>query len=285
MHPSTHFKKVPDIYATDVYLSKQNHILSYVSTYEFEHWHSDYEIIMPLSGSFHIKSPFRESTLSVHDLCLIPNFSLHEISPLTENASMYHVCIQQDLVARIRGYQIIRERLRPFSVFRREPSYLPSETMETLLLSLWNDTKQDSGFLESQFEQQIHRLLMHILREMLKTITDFPSERNTSHQTYILTLCKSCCYMKLHAHEPITVNDLAALTPFKPQYYAVLFHNILGVSWLHYLNHIRIEQCMMNTLEKRNFPSFPLSESSKKRISQSLFGDSFYSFEKKYLQF
>lgn len=207
----------------------------YVMSY---HWHTEYEIIRILTGSFTISLDEEEFCTTTGDVIFISSGTLHAGIP----SDCVYECIVFDMDMLLNKDDITRKYIDPIcnrSILIH--SYLPSEDTR-LHETIWN-------LFEAMKEKElgypliIKGALYEIFGTMMERNLFTPASLKTSpNHKRILQLKQALTLIEDHYASTITLEELSKASGMSPKYFCQFFQEMTHKSPIDYLNHYRIER-------------------------------------------
>lgn len=280
------------------FLSKQGNLelfLSDCEDIETEHWHSDFEILMPISGVYSAVFNNKRYSLKKEDICLIPPGSVHSINAESKDSFCLHIRLSDEHYHNQTPFIVSMPYHFPCAVFWKEDSFnRPEDSIqEKLVATLKTILKEANDGIS--FEQTKMKYLFEVfITNVTKyefALMNLPSPRYRSPDNYQNQLVSICSYIRTHGNEALTVHSLASLTEYSDSYFSVLFKNYVGISCTEY---IQITQLLLS-ISYLTEDSLSINEISKlsgfhsirtyHRCFHSFFHCTPQQYRKKYLQF
>lgn len=198
------------------------------------HWHLEYELILVLSGKFHLSLDGKQYILEAGDSAWIGDGVIH--GGLPENC--IYECVVFDLTALLRDTPLCKQTAGEF---------LSNSTLFTGPLTK-NSTEiciADKIFETMEKEQKGYEwvtigLLWQLMGNLLKNAK---SQNNSSAPSrHQITRMKTVLsYIRDNYNQPITLAQLAQFAGMSPRYFCRAFSAMTGMTPMAYLNYYRIE--------------------------------------------
>lgn len=212
------------------------------------HWHSHYEIIRIVSGSFHLTLNSHTRTYHEGDVIFITDGMLHGGSP--EDHSCVYDCIVFDLhillkenhacaktIHDITNHKIIVHTL----ISGSSPMILP--ITDQLIDAL---SGKQTGY-EFMTQGSLYQLFGIVLKEHL-----YEENNSTLADLNRLNSVKNVlAYISENYYNNITLDDLAKTAGMNPKYFCRYFRSMTERTPIDYLNYYRIE-CACEMLSTKN---------------------------------
>jgi AraC-like DNA-binding protein len=209
-----------------------------------------HELILVQQGHGQLAGARESVSLKPQDLIHIPPGKEHRFvdfpgDPLT----LMNLCFEKNL---FRNYIIERSLYDQFMA--EFPSFQPVKLQNQFRQNRINQFLQqvihEQTFQRSGYGTVIHSTLLQLLVFLVRmplaesVKKDFPSHH------YAVTACLE--YMEAHFHQPVSIPQLAEMTPFTERRLATLFKQQTGQTMHQYLNMLRIEYAKKRLLETDN---------------------------------
>ncbi|WP_041139608.1 helix-turn-helix transcriptional regulator [Beduini massiliensis] len=202
------------------------------------HTHRDAELLFCVHGSLDIRIKETIFHLKKEDYLYINLEEAHATICPVENEILV-LQISNDFIRNISNDPNFR--IENETMLEKEKKITEPERVKTLLFQIYSHY----ALKEEGYHLKIYSLLFEVaylfVREF-KEIHHASIEISTlKHQTLIQDIC---LYIKNHYNEPLTLNELSLQFAYTPQYIASLFQNYIGMTFLTYLNSIRIDKSL-----------------------------------------
>ena len=203
------------------------------------HWHTDYEIIMPLENIFTVEVAKKTYVLNPKDIMIIPSGEIHELTapPFGERII---VLFNHSLFLDLYGFDSIKNSCYPCIVLRDSDANSYHPELIRLLEQIADEYVQCNPF----YETYIHSLLINFFiilgRNFNKQEKNVSPNHNHIQHKYIENVLKICKYMNDHCTEELTLDQLATLAGFSKFHFSRIFHEYAGTSYYNYLMKRRI---------------------------------------------
>lgn len=233
------------------------------------HWHEELEILYALNGDTDITVNNQKYPLPKKQFMVVESCQVH--SSYTHNTASMFLCIHiskkqmQQYLSEIELYQI---RCYPQEISNEDfPQYL---AICQLLESLTRLYIENAPIFEMEAQGIILQVLAHLLRHF--STRKAPSLASAD----VLTterIRQVISYVGEHFRDPISLQDISDHLGLSREYFCRFFKKNMGISFLNYLNEIRlthIYQDLINT-------DTPISELAEQNgfTNQKLFNKSF----------
>lgn len=207
------------------------------------HWHKELELIYMIHGHLNICVNGREQTLDDNELFLCNSEEIHITDVRDDNE------VNRYLVVML-SYDFMGQHFADIdSVFFSVDSN--EEAKNEIIFSMKKivdlcEIKNDI-FVDIQKHKEILNIFYLLLRycAVPKKNTFVVSSLKNFNNTKIVIE-----YIEKHYSDEITLNDMAELAELSPAYFSKYFKNITGISFLKYLNSVRLEYALKDMLVK-----------------------------------
>ncbi|MFR5875086.1 MAG: helix-turn-helix domain-containing protein [Eubacterium sp.] len=198
------------------------------------HWHLEYELILVLSGKFHLSIDGKQYLLESGDSAWISDGAIHGGEP--ENC--IYECVVFDLAALLRDTPLCTKSAKEF--LTHSSSYtgkLEKSSINALLADKIFEAMEKE---QNGYEWVTIGLLWQLMGNMLKKQNaDSPDYSHSRQQ--ISKLKAVLTYIRDNYESPITLEELAEIAGMSPRYFCRAFYTMTGKTPIAYLNYYRIE--------------------------------------------
>lgn len=236
------------------------------------HWHDEVEILFPLSGKADIVIDGIRHDLFSRHLLVVESGQVH--SSHSDSSSAMFLCIH-----------VSKSRLK---------NYLPEiETTQIHCISGEIEDNRFEDYLEiCQMLDELTRLYIRgslafrleadgmILQIIAKLIDSFSVPASPSFSSLdtlsVERVHQIISYVEKHFHEQISLNQAASLLGFSREYFCRFFKKSMGISFLQYVNEIRISHIyydllhtdlsILEIMEKNGFTNQKLFNQTFRRL-------------------
>ena len=202
------------------------------------HWHSAYEIIMPLHNSYTVICNDQVYLLEERDILFIFPGCLHSLKAPNEGERL----ILQANYNQIYHIQELDATLAPLApVFHLTPSLNPKIHAEIygLLLHMKEEATSSTPLHGPMMLSYFIQILV-LLGRYLNPSTSKQKSSNTKEKEYAEQFIAICTYINEHCTEDLTLDFIASLSGFSKYHFTRLFKLFANVSFYKYLNQQRI---------------------------------------------
>ena len=253
MNTSTHeiIKIQPDI---------QVYFLNYENTNKLieNHWHSSLEVLLVKSGRVNIQIGKTLHQLNKDDSILINSGDFHSTRCL-EFSQVQLLQIPPRLLSE-------KDASLEHAHFAYPQKSAPLYSEFThLLYELGNIYQKKEAGYALQFSSVLYNFLFLLTKHCHKKISDTEISKNDNNRNRLLLIMN---YVKKNHAEPISLSQVSDLVSLCPEYFCRYFKKHMGLSFLSYVNEIRMNYVyadLLNTdntitqiLEKHGFTNYKL---------------------------
>ena len=200
------------------------------------HWHGSIEIIYVRGGRMEVSEESRHTILDSGDFILINSKSVHS-THWNERLGWYLLQIPQTFIEKYapeaKGLEFFPEREKNPEAFSE---------LQRILEGLPLVYSQEGGFTSLLFLSEILRLL-HILCRYFSESSQSEGRKSLERLEPILD------FIKKHYAEPISLSDAAKKAGLNNEYFCRFFKKNMGVTFLEYLNSVRLEHIYNDLLK------------------------------------
>ena len=210
-----------------------------------KHWHNSLEIIYLMSGELtcYLGSN-KEKVLSAGDFVLVNSRELHAYASKTCTRQLLIQVPYPFLARYIPRIDSVVFRVTPGG--RREGSEKAYFRMQELLFQISRLPREP----ESEFKLRLHSLLFELLYLAVHFFREevLPEEQEKTDK-YIHRLGMVAAYVREHYAEDITLSEISEVVSLNPDYFTRFFKKYMGMTFLDYVNSVRLEHIDMDLLE------------------------------------
>lgn len=203
------------------------------------HWHTDAELIMPLTNIYTAIVNDTRHVLHPGDILIIPPGELHELFA-PESGERMILQFDYCLLRNMEGFDSALHLLRPCFLVTSKDNEEPHRQLRTLLLDMMQAYFSESSFKEAAAYAMLIQFFVILGRTVLNDGNRFLRTNSRKPLKYIEKFLKVCNYIHEHCTEEISVDDLAEMAGFSKFHFSRLFQQFTGVSYYTYLNQHRI---------------------------------------------
>ncbi|TBL70461.1 AraC family transcriptional regulator [Paenibacillus thalictri] len=206
------------------------------------HYHREVEFLAVTEGSIGFQTKREYGTLERGDLVLFGSSQLHRVHK-AHASGLTFIVFQIDLLQHfepgsmpyLNAFAELTEPLGKLNyIFREQPA--AREEAFSLILDIYRETQQRERGYELAISAAIKRLLLLLLRR------DTKGYLQVSRDNDMIRLRPAIDYIELHLHEKIAVDDICRLLNLSYHYFIRHFHQVMGMSFVDYVNYKRIKK-------------------------------------------
>lgn len=196
------------------------------------HWHDHLEIIYLLEGSMHIKYSDFEYSMSGDEFYVINSNKIHEV----QTDGTVKVLLIQIPYMYMKSYIVEYDHIRfeeCYSDRKHEKEY---RKMKSLLDDFLN--------IQNQQEKGYEILLMAKVQEFLYLLYSrysYQAEKDEKETNQIARIKELFQYVSDSYSEPISLSEAAKMVALNKEYFCRIFKRCMGVTFLEYVNLVRID--------------------------------------------
>jgi AraC-like DNA-binding protein len=204
--------------------------------YQPLHWHDEVEILYPLNGDFEITLEGKTYQIPRKHLVVIDSCQVH--STCTHDKMAMYICIHvskkqmQQYIPQIELYQI---RCIPGLIAEEQfAEYLEDCRMMERLMRLY---VEESPVFHMEADGIVLQLFAHLILEFSVQAAPALSKTDALTRSRIQELIT---YVEEHFREHMTLSEIAGHLGLGNEYFCRFFRKNMGISFLDYLNEIRL---------------------------------------------
>jgi len=189
------------------------------------HWHSSLELLYVIDGQLKLTIEGKEHIIGCNEFIAISSGQIHDV----ENTPNHAMVLQVPLIV-MDKFERSPESLN-FDVEKSSNPIAYNEIISMFknLNTAWSNRK--NGYL-----YDVEIALMQILKRLVLFFT-LPEPLKTSAQTPLKDII---IYINEHYKEKITVEKIASIGGYNPNYLSRLFKNITGSTLINYIYQVRL---------------------------------------------
>lgn len=215
------------------------------------HWHSDIEIIMPISGSYTVILSNKKITLSEGSIIIIPSGEIHSLEAPKQGKRLIFQ-VEHALLREVSGFDAAYSRFFPCAIFEKSDDNDESRKLRSLLNKIIQE-KQDNDILAGA---GIHALTLSFFVEAgricLRKGSENSGESHQRQQSYIDTFFNVCKYINEHCAEELSLDVVVNLSGFSKSHFIRLFKDFTGVTYYEYLQNRRMANAELLLIDTGN---------------------------------
>ncbi|WP_342439654.1 AraC family transcriptional regulator [Paenibacillus sp. FSL L8-0436] len=206
------------------------------------HWHNDLEIIYVLEGSIRMGINSETRVLLAGDLAVCSSGDIHYYDSKDNKSKLIFVIFNPSLIGFPAGWPLNMRLISPFRENR--PATPEDEVINSRLSAIMQELLQEHVQKLPHHEQLmiglLHELCALILRNMpLDIVNPHKDKRRITNMKIMQEVLE---YLDVNYMHPITLADAARHANMSLFYFSRFFKSISGMSYIAYLNSIRVNQ-------------------------------------------
>ncbi len=227
-----------------------------------KHWHNSFEVLYVLDGSLEVELDNSHYLLHAEDFILIHPRRVHSTTCRHQNESI----VLQIPYPLLEGNVPNMEHI----LFACAPENITEENAEAAksVRRILRDSLRVYQEKADGYSLKISSLLFELLFVLYRNFSELQDEQNHEGEKYLSRLEHVTSYVKNNYKQDISLTVAADLVGLNPEYFSRFFKKYLGVTFIEYLNTIRLEHCyadLRNTdssiseiIEKNGFRNYKL---------------------------
>ncbi|MDO4521798.1 MAG: AraC family transcriptional regulator [Eubacteriales bacterium] len=203
------------------------------------HWHTPFELIMPISGTYHVLCADQEFHLKEQDILLICPNVLHElIAPPEGERLIFQLAFGHfDL----REIDTITAMLSPAVLVTPEDDAKTHAMLCRLIQEICDEYESISPYRTTFIYGKFLELLGSIARIRSTVFQENQNWSTSRKKEYNEKFLNVCNYINEHFSEDLTLEQIASLSGFSKYHFSRLFSQYMNISFYKYLNQKRID--------------------------------------------
>lgn len=198
------------------------------------HWHLEYELILVLSGKFHLSLDGKQYTLEKGDSAWISDGAVHG----GEAEDCVYECVVFDLTALLRDTPLCTKSAKEF--LTHSSSYTGKLEKNSIQAQLADKIFEAMEKEQNGYEWVTVGLFWQLMGNMLKMNNNGDSDYNQSRRQ-ISKLKAVLAYIKDNYESQTDLDELSEIAGMSPKYFCRAFSAMTGKTPIAYLNYYRIE--------------------------------------------
>lgn len=201
------------------------------------HWHTEYEFVLVLDGTFHLSLDGCDTRLEKGDIALIQGGVVHGGVP----GGCTYECLVLDLFQLLDANTVCRNQLQILldgdtAIVNKFSKGTPVNALADRMFEALE--KEYTGY-----ELTVKGLLLQILGELIKgRLYKTDADINTAASRHTEQLKNSLRYIRKNYGHTVTLRALAEAANMSPKYFCRFFKEMVNRTPIDYLNYYRIER-------------------------------------------
>ncbi|MGN0323094.1 MAG: AraC family transcriptional regulator [Oliverpabstia sp.] len=209
------------------------------------HWHNSLEVLYIASGKMDTGINNSIYHLKRGDLIIINSGDIH-FTRCRDYAKIYVLQVPYPLLnTHIPNYDYVRFQDSDGSVVFSDPAKV--DELSRLMIQMYEITLEQKPGYTLLFSSKLYQFLFILFQ---RYHTDISSRTKQKSDRNLIRLEQVMNYVKSHYTQPISLEDAAQILSLNPEYFCRYFKKYMGMTFLEYVNSIRlyhIHQDLLNT--------------------------------------
>ena len=209
------------------------------------HWHNSLEVLYITSGKMDTGINNSIYHLKRGDLIIINSGDIH-FTRCRDYAKIYVLQVPYPLLnTHIPNYDYVRFQDSDGSVVFSNPAKV--DELSRLMIQMYEITLEQKPGYTLLFSSKLYQFLFILFQ---RYHTDISSRTKQKSDRNLIRLEQVMNYVKSHYTQPISLEDAAQILSLNPEYFCRYFKKYMGMTFLEYVNSIRlyhIHQDLLNT--------------------------------------
>ena len=209
------------------------------------HWHNSLEVLYIASGKLDTGINNAIYHLKRGDLIIINSGDIH-FTRCRDYAKIYVLQVPYPLLnTHIPNYDYVRFQDSDGSVVFSNPAKV--DELSRLMIQMYEITLEQKPGYTLLFSSKLYQFLFTLFQ---RYHTDISSRTKQKSDRNLIRLEQVMNYVKSHYTQPISLEDAAQILSLNPEYFCRYFKKYMGMTFLEYVNSIRlyhIHQDLLNT--------------------------------------
>lgn len=209
------------------------------------HWHNSLEVLYIASGKMDTGINNSIYHLKRGDLIIINSGDIH-FTRCRDYAKIYVLQVPYPLLnTHIPNYDYVRFQDSDGSVVFSNPAKV--DELSRLMIQMYEITLEQKPGYTLLFSSKLYQFLSILFQ---RYHTDISSRTKQKSDRNLIRLEQVMNYVKSHYTQPISLEDAAQILSLNPEYFCRYFKKYMGMTFLEYVNSIRlyhIHQDLLNT--------------------------------------
>ena len=235
-------KHLSGIYETPDYQSSDTQIVLYHNN-EYEnyppHWHTSFELIMPLENGYRVNCGEETFTLREGDILIICPSMIHELfAPETGERIIFQPGLQK---ISIKEMNLLTSVLSPAFLITPEEYPQIIDRIRQLMLEIEGEYFSGASYAEASVFSKFLEMMVLIGRNHKVFTRQSLGQTDTRQREYVEKFLFITSYIDEHFAEDLTLEDVASLAGFSKYHFSRLFKMYTDNSFYKFLNQKRID--------------------------------------------
>ncbi|MEK4850862.1 AraC family transcriptional regulator [Paenibacillus sp. FSL H7-0756] len=204
------------------------------------HWHNDLEIVYVLEGSIRMGINSETRVLTAGDLAVCSSGDIHYYDSKNSESKLLMIIFNPSLIGYPAGWPLNKRLMSPFLDQSQSASDQINPRLSAIMQELLEEYLEKPPHHEQLVTGLLHELCALILRQMpLDIVNPHKDKRRITNMKIMQEVLE---YLDVHYMHPITLADAARHANMSLFYFSRFFKSITGMSYVAYLNSIRVNQ-------------------------------------------
>lgn len=204
------------------------------------HWHNDLEIVYVLEGSIRMGINSETRVLTAGDLAVCSSGDIHYYDSKNSESKLLMIIFNPSLIGYPAGWPLNKRLMSPFLDQSQSAPEQGNPRLSAIMQELLEEYLEKPPHHEQLVTGLLHELCALILRQLpLDTVNPHKDKRRITNMKIMQEVLE---YLDVHYMHPITLADAARHANMSLFYFSRFFKSISGMSYVAYLNSIRVNQ-------------------------------------------
>jgi AraC-like DNA-binding protein len=218
------------------------------------HWHNAVEIIMPIVGSFNVRTGADEYHLRERDILIIPPGELHTLPP-QEGRRIIFQC-NNTVLANVPALDAVMPVFRAPMLIQPEQERNLYMLAKKQILDIYSEYYENSDISDIRIYINLISLLVAVREYQLDLEQKSYEGSADTLRKYSETIKHVLKYIDQNYMNEITLEKLAAIAGYSKYHFSRIFNQYQSMSYIQYINLRRTRAAEMLLLD----PSIPITE-------------------------
>lgn len=214
------------------------------------HWHTDFELIMPLKADYTVLIDNREFVLSEGDILLIPPGVIHSLKAPPEGERLI-VQISCVLANQMHGFYEELRHFYPCLHVRKVTHRLENlcAAMQQTVMEMYDEYILRNPFFNYILTSKCSWLFIMLARNRKAFATHESDRRYAKSVDGFLRVCD---YIHNHCHEKLDVEMLSAVAGYSKSHFVRMFKEFADISCVDYIQQQRVALAKQLLMDPEN---------------------------------
>lgn len=204
------------------------------------HWHNDLEIVYVLEGSIRMGINSETRVLTAGDLAVCSSGDIHYYDSKNRQSKLLMIIFNPSLIGYPAGWPLNKRLMSPFLDQSQSAPEQGNPRLPAIMQELLEEYLEKPPHHEQLVTGLLHELCALILRQLpLDIVNPHKDKRRITNMKIMQEVLE---YLDVHYMHPITLADAARNANMSLFYFSRFFKSISGMSYVAYLNSIRVNQ-------------------------------------------